>query len=171
MTRFLVPAGRYFPDLPDTAADEASLVSAALAEIGHGTAWVKVIADFPGLAAGTDAEATYQAGVIARVVAAAHHAGARVAVHSTVPGPGQLIAAGVGSIEHGWCGLDEPAVTDMTGRAAPPGRPRSAPWSRCSTPRPRCRSAGAGLPRATRGSPNCCPWPSGSACRSRPAPM
>jgi hypothetical protein len=38
---------------------------------------------------------------IARVVAATHHAGARVAVHSTVPGPGQLIAAGVGSIEHG----------------------------------------------------------------------
>jgi hypothetical protein len=60
MTRFLAPAGRYFPDLPDTAADEASLVSAALAEIGHGTTWVKVIADFPDLAAGTDAEATYQ---------------------------------------------------------------------------------------------------------------
>ncbi len=40
--------------------DEAGLVSAALAEIGGGAAWVKVIADFPDLAAGTDAEATYQ---------------------------------------------------------------------------------------------------------------
>ena len=108
MTRFLAPVGRYFPDLPDTAMDEASLVSAALAEIGHRTAWVKVIADFPDLAAGTDAEATYQVDAIARVVAAAHHAGAQVAVHSTVPGPGQVIAAGVGSIEHGWSGLTSP---------------------------------------------------------------
>jgi hypothetical protein len=39
--RFLAPAGRYFPDLLDTPVDEASLVSAALAEIGHGAAWVK----------------------------------------------------------------------------------------------------------------------------------
>jgi hypothetical protein len=55
MTRFLAPVGRYFPDLLDTPVDEASLVSAALAEIGHGAAWVKVIADFPDLAAGNDA--------------------------------------------------------------------------------------------------------------------
>jgi hypothetical protein len=105
--------------------DVASLVSAALAEIGREAAWVKVIADFPDLAAGTDAEATYQAGAITRVVAAAHHAGARVAVHhagarvavhSTVPGTGQLVAAGVDSIEHGWSGLDEHAITDMAGR-------------------------------------------------------
>jgi hypothetical protein len=44
-------------DLLDTPLDEASLVSAALAEVGLGAAWVKVIADFPDLAAGTDAEA------------------------------------------------------------------------------------------------------------------
>jgi hypothetical protein len=75
-----------------------------------------VIADFPDLAAGTDAEATYQAGAIARVVAAATDAGARVAVHSTVPGTGQLVSAGVDSIEHGWSGLDEHAVTDLAGR-------------------------------------------------------
>jgi hypothetical protein len=70
--------------------DEAGLVSAALAEIGRGAAWVKVIADFPDLAAGTDAKATYQVDAIARVVAAAHQAGARVAVavHSTVSGAG-----------------------------------------------------------------------------------
>jgi hypothetical protein len=37
-------------DLLDTPVDEASLVSAALAEVGHGAAWVKVIADFPDLA-------------------------------------------------------------------------------------------------------------------------
>jgi hypothetical protein len=103
-------------DLLDTPVDEASLVSTALAEVALGAAWVKVIADFPDLAAGTDAEATYQAGAIARVVAAATDAGARVAVHSTIPGTGQLVSAGVDSIEHGWSGLDEHAVTDLAGR-------------------------------------------------------
>jgi hypothetical protein len=48
-----------------------------------GAAWVKVIADFPDLAAGTDAEATYQLGAIADLVAAVHAASVRVAVHST----------------------------------------------------------------------------------------
>jgi hypothetical protein len=169
MTRFLAPAGRYFPDLPDTPVDEASLVSAALAEIGRGAAWVKVIADFPDLAAGTDAEATYQGGAIARVVAAAHHAGARVAVHSTVPGTGQPVAAGVDSIEHGWSGLDEHAVTDMAGRGTawtPTVGPLVATLDAPATTPKRQR----GLPRATRGSPNCCRWPSGSACRCWPAP-
>ena len=55
--RFLAPAGRYFPELLDAPIAEAELVSCALAEIGRGARWVKVIADFPDLAAGTDAEA------------------------------------------------------------------------------------------------------------------
>ena len=114
--RFLAPAGRYFPDLLDAPVEEAGLVGAALAEIGRGAAWVKVIADFPDLAAGTDAEATYPVQAIARVVAAAHQAGARVAVHTTVAGAGQLVAAGEDSIEHGWSGLDEHAVREMAGR-------------------------------------------------------
>lgn len=113
--RFLAPAGRYFPDLLDAPADEAGLVDAAMAEIGRGAAWVKVIADFPDLAAGTDAQPTYPIGAIERLVAAAHQAGARVAVHSTVPDAGQLVAAGVDSVEHGF-GLDEDAVRDMAGR-------------------------------------------------------
>jgi hypothetical protein len=89
---------------------ESDLISCALAEIGRGAAWVKVIADFPDLAAGTDAEATYQIGAIADLVAAVHAAGVRVAVHSTIAGVGQLVAAGVDSIEHGY-GLDEGAST------------------------------------------------------------
>jgi imidazolonepropionase-like amidohydrolase len=113
--RFLAPAGRYFPDLLDAPVTEADLVSAAVAEIGRGAAWVKVIADFPDLAAGTDAEATYRIEAIAQLVAAAHEAGARVAVHSTVPDAGQLVAAGVDSIEHGF-GLDERAVHAMADR-------------------------------------------------------
>jgi imidazolonepropionase-like amidohydrolase len=114
--RFLAPVGRYFPDLLDGPVDEAGLVGAALAEIGRGAAWVKVIADFPHVAAGTDAEATYPVEAIARVVAAAHQAGARVAVHATVPGAGQLVAVGVDSVEHGWSGLDEHIIRDMAGR-------------------------------------------------------
>jgi hypothetical protein len=81
--RFLAPAGRYFPGLLGGPVAESDLISYALAEIGRGAAWVKVIADFPDLAAGTDAEATYQLGAIADLVAAVHAAGVRVAVHST----------------------------------------------------------------------------------------
>jgi hypothetical protein len=62
---FLAPAGRYFPDLLDAPVTEANLISAAVTEIGRGARWVKVIADFPDLAAGTDAEATYRIEAIA----------------------------------------------------------------------------------------------------------
>jgi imidazolonepropionase-like amidohydrolase len=113
--RFLAPAGRYFPDLLDAPVQEANLVRAAVAEIGRGARWAKVIADFPDLAAGTDAEATYRIEAIAQLVAAAHDAGARVAVHATVPDAGQLVAAGVDSIEHGF-GLDEHAIHAMADR-------------------------------------------------------
>ena len=113
--RFLAPAGRYFPDLLGEPVAEADLVSCALAEIGRGAAWVKVIADFPDLATGADAEPTYPIGSIAQLVTAVHQAGARVAVHSTIPNVGQLVAAGVDSIEHG-SGLDETAVRDMARR-------------------------------------------------------
>jgi imidazolonepropionase-like amidohydrolase len=113
--RFLAPAGRYFPELLDVPVAEADLVSCALAEIRRGARWVKVIADFPNLAAGTDTEATYPVGAIARLVTAVHQAGARVAVHSTMPNAGQLVAAGVDSIEHGF-GLDEAAIQDMARR-------------------------------------------------------
>jgi imidazolonepropionase-like amidohydrolase len=113
--RFLAPAGRYFPDLLRAPVDEADLVGCALAEIGRGATWVKVIADFPDPAAGTDTAATYRIEAIARLVAAAHGAGARVAVHSTLPGAAALVGAGVDSVEHGF-GLDERAIHDMAGR-------------------------------------------------------
>ena len=113
--RFLAPAGRYYPALLGDPVAEADLVSCALAEIDRGAAWVKVIADFPDLAAGADAEATYSIDSIARLTVAAHRAGARVAVHSTAPNVGQLVAVGVDSVEHG-LGLDESALKDMAGR-------------------------------------------------------
>jgi imidazolonepropionase-like amidohydrolase len=113
--RFLAPAGRYFPELLDVPVGEADLVGAALVEIGRGAGWVKVIADFPDLAAGTDTQATYRTEAIAQLVAAAHAAGARVAVHATLPDAGQLVAAGVDSIEHGFR-LDERAIHALADR-------------------------------------------------------
>jgi hypothetical protein len=45
--RFLALAGGYYPDMLKEPVAEADLVSCALAEVGRGAAWVKVIADFP----------------------------------------------------------------------------------------------------------------------------
>jgi imidazolonepropionase-like amidohydrolase len=113
--RFLAPAGRYFPELLVTPVAEAELVSAALTEIGRGARWVKLIADFPDLAAGAEPEPTYACSAIAALTDAVHKAGGRVAAHSTTSFAGQLIAAGVDSIEHG-TGLDEDAVKAMASR-------------------------------------------------------
>jgi len=151
--RFLAPAGRDFPDLLDAPVVVAGLVVAALAEVGRGAAWVKVIADFPDPAAGTDAQPTYPSGAIARLVAAAHQAGARVAVHSTVPDAGQLVAAGVD---------DGPGAGAGAGRgqhlAAPvprrpscrrhrhlPPRPPPGPRPACSPGRRRGRRSAAAI--------------------------
>jgi imidazolonepropionase-like amidohydrolase len=113
--RFLAPSGRYFPQLLIEAVDEGSLVAAGLAEVSRGATWVKVIADFPDLTTGSDAEPTYSVERIAQLTAAVHEHGARVAVHSTVSNAGLLVAAGVDSIEHG-LGLDEAAIADMARR-------------------------------------------------------
>jgi imidazolonepropionase-like amidohydrolase len=113
--RFLAPAGHYFPDLLPEPVSEQDLITAAVAEIHRGAKWVKVIADFPDLTAGTDAEPTYPIERIAELVAEAHKIGARVAVHSTITNAGLLVAAGVDSIEHG-IGLDEVAIADMAER-------------------------------------------------------
>jgi imidazolonepropionase-like amidohydrolase len=114
--RFLAPAGRYFPELLGSPVEEAELVACALGEISRGATWVKVIADFPNLAAGTaQAEPTYQLDMIARLTAAAHDAGARVAAHTTMAGAGPLVAAGIDSVEHG-TGLDEETVREMARR-------------------------------------------------------
>lgn len=110
--RFLAPAGRYFPDLLVTPVSQDELVSAALREIGRGATWVKVIADFPDLVAGTGPEVTYSLDTIAALTDAVHGAGGRVAAHSTTALAGQLVTAGVDSIEHGTA-LDEDAIRAM----------------------------------------------------------
>lgn len=102
--RFLAPSGQYFPGLhePVTAAD---LVTAAEAEIAAGARWVKLIGDFPLMGQAQmrpiDAIPAYAVSDVRDLVQAAHRAGARVAAHTTTPFAGELVAAGVDSIEHG----------------------------------------------------------------------
>ena len=99
--RFLAPEGRYFPDLLVEGVAEEQLVAAAIAELDRGATWVKVIADFPQVPSFTDLAPTYSTQAIAAVCQAVHARGARIAVHSTLPTAGELIDAGVDSIEHG----------------------------------------------------------------------
>ncbi|GAC1443859.1 MAG: amidohydrolase family protein [Mycobacteriales bacterium] len=114
--RFLAPEGRYFPALLREPVEADDLVTAALAEVARGATWVKIIGDFPLVPEFTDNALTYPMNVVADVTAAAHAAGARVAVHTVLPGAaGQFVAAGVDSIEHG-PGLDSETLRDMAQR-------------------------------------------------------
>ena len=77
-----------------------------------GAAWVKVIADFPFLGPGEQSappSPTYPLDDIRRLVEAVHAAGARVAAHATTGYVGELIAAGIDSVEHGTA-LDEAGI-------------------------------------------------------------
>ena len=115
--RFLAPAGRYYPGLHVPVPPE-QLVSAALAEIHNGAAWIKVIADFGFLGPGQESAApapTYPPDDIRSLVEAVHGAGARVAAHSTTGYVTELIAAGVDSVEHGTA-LDEAGVESLAAR-------------------------------------------------------
>jgi hypothetical protein len=113
--RFLAPAGQYFPDLLVEGVGAGDLIDAALGEVSRGAAWVKLIADFPPLPQRTAPEPTYPTELIAQMVVAVHSAGARVAAHSTIGTVGDLVDAGVDSIEHG-VGLDFDALRRMAER-------------------------------------------------------
>jgi imidazolonepropionase-like amidohydrolase len=78
------------------------LRAAALSEVARGATWVKIIGDFPRMPGRVDNAVTYPMDVVAEVVEAAHAAGARVAVHTVLPGAAEeFVATGVDSIEHG----------------------------------------------------------------------
>jgi imidazolonepropionase-like amidohydrolase len=113
--RFLAPAGRYFPGLLLEPVDEAELVAAAVAEVRRGAEWVKIIGDFPHVPELGEAERTYPVEVVAATCEAVHRAGARVAVHTTLPSVRELVEAGVDSIEHG-PGLDRETIDVMAAR-------------------------------------------------------
>jgi len=98
--RHLAPPRRYLPGIAlECEADELPARAAEQARAGNG--WVKLVGDWIDRGAG-DLTSTYDDETIARAVAAAHEAGARVAVHTfseeALPG---LVAAGVDSVEHG----------------------------------------------------------------------
>ncbi len=106
--RWLAPEGRFFPEYHDPVPPD-QLVEAALEEVSRGAEWVKVTADW------SAPELSYDASLVASLVAAAHGAGARVAVHTNWPGVAELVAAGVDSIEHG-VALDEATLRIMAER-------------------------------------------------------
>jgi imidazolonepropionase-like amidohydrolase len=111
--RHLAPPKRYLPGVA-IECGSAELVAAAAAQARAGSGWVKLVGDWIDRSAG-DLAPTYDDATVAAAVAAAHAAGARVAVHTfseaALPG---LIAAGVDSVEHG-TGLD-PALIDELAR-------------------------------------------------------
>ncbi|CNF49063.1 Probable amidohydrolase [Mycobacterium tuberculosis] len=113
--RFLAPEGQYFPELHSPVSADG-LIEAALAEIGAGARWVKLIGDFPLMETGalrpSDAVPTYSVDDVGRLVDAVHRAGARVAAHTTTAFAGELVAAGVDSIEHG-DGMNEADVAAL----------------------------------------------------------
>ena len=108
--RWFAPADRFYPSFHEPVPAER-LVDAARAEIAAGARWIKVIADWmPG-------ELNYDRDLLARLVEAAHAAGARVAAHSAEACVTEVVAAGVDSVEHGWL-LDAAGVDDMAERGA-----------------------------------------------------
>jgi imidazolonepropionase-like amidohydrolase len=117
--RHLAPAGYYFEAVhhPVEATD---LVEVALRELAAGARWVKLVADFPSVAARASSvspvpELTFDLDVVRELVAAAHGAGARVAAHVTTELVRDLVALGIDSVEHGTA-LDEGTVTEMARR-------------------------------------------------------
>ena len=103
--RWHAPAGRFYPEFHDPV-EPAQLVESALAEIGNGATWIKVIADF------REPVLSYDAAVLRDLVTAAHAAGVRVAAHTQWPVVRDVVAAGVDSIEHG-CLLDSETLEHM----------------------------------------------------------
>ena len=86
--------------------------------------------------------ATEAIGSTAQLVAALYQAGARVAVHSTISDAGQLVAAGVDSIEHG-IGMDANASANSSAatssaRSVSP-KTRTRPPASASSRRPSSR--------------------------------
>jgi imidazolonepropionase-like amidohydrolase len=99
--RLLAAPGRGYPDICRWVPTD-QLVEAALDEVRGGAAWVKIMADFPGPDGNWfAAPPSYPYETVQALVDAVHAAGARVMAHSTGCAAGDLVRAGVDSIEHG----------------------------------------------------------------------
>ena len=116
--RHLAPAGRYFEAVHQPV-EASDLVSVALSELKAGARWVKLVADFQPAGAGPATvfrpEPTYEISVVRDLINATHDAGARVAAHVTTDLVGDLVRAGIDSVEHGTA-LDKETVEEMAKR-------------------------------------------------------
>jgi len=111
----LAPPGRYFPGLSEPTPPDR-LVETAVAQVGAGARWVKVIADFPGANGNWfAAPANYPPETLRAMADAVHAEGGRVAAHTTGTAAAGAVLAGADTIEHGPA-LDEAAVEEMARR-------------------------------------------------------
>ena len=107
---------RYVPGV-GVEVEPPDLVAAVTEQAAAGDGWVKLVGDWIDRAVG-DLAPLWSAAELRAAVAAAHAAGARVAVHTfgedALP---DLIAAGVDSIEHG-TGLTDATIAALAGQGA-----------------------------------------------------
>jgi len=112
---------RYLRHYGRELADPEDLATAMAEEAARGDGWVKVVADWidRDLGADGDLRSLWTDAQLAKGVAAAHEAGARVTAHvfSTEAVPG-LLAAGIDCIEHG-TGLTPEQVEEVVERGIP----------------------------------------------------
>jgi imidazolonepropionase-like amidohydrolase len=114
-SRFLAPRGGPNPSLYDPVAPD-ELVAAVTADARAGAPWIKLIADYPGDDGNWFApRVLYDLVLVAEAVRAAHAHGARVMAHVSGPIVGDLVRAGIDSIEHGPL-VDEPLAEEMAAR-------------------------------------------------------
>lgn len=97
--RFLAPPGRYLPGLAREIADDM-LPAAALEELAHSGAWVKVIGDY--FDESGRFSPNYSLETLAETARVVHDAGGRITMHAIIPDSvNQAIEAGFDGIEHG----------------------------------------------------------------------
>lgn len=109
---------RYLRDLPIDVEDQRDLPRVVGALAARSDGWVKLVGDWIDRSGGADADLLplWDAQVLADAVAAAHHAGARVAVHAFSHRViDSLIEAGVDDIEHG-SGIDPDQAAEIASR-------------------------------------------------------
>jgi imidazolonepropionase-like amidohydrolase len=110
----VAPPKRYLRDIGiEVPAEEVAATVAGQAAAGNG--WVKLVGDWIDREVG-DLAPAWDTSVFAPAIAAAHAAGARVAVHTFAEeSVAALIRAGVDSVEHG-TGLSEEDIAEMARR-------------------------------------------------------
>jgi imidazolonepropionase-like amidohydrolase len=112
--RHISPPKRYLRDIGiETTATELPAALAGQAAAGNG--WVKLVGDWIDRSVG-DLAPAWDVADMALAVAAAHEAGARVAVHTFAEeSVAALVRAGVDSVEHG-TGLSDDDIVEMARR-------------------------------------------------------